>query len=192
MSGNGKGKSAPKLRRDPKNARKPAPPAPAPPAEKHRPTRGEVEQRVNSIVTMIATRSRHEEIVRFGSSQWGITSRQTDKYIRRANAIILAEAAKDRATRIAEHLAALDAIVKRAYAIDDLASMRAAIAEKSKLCGDYPVVKTVLQIDKMSDEQLANEVNKLVIGLGIRLEPPDGEGLQAEASGNGNGKSAGQ
>lgn len=144
-----------------KKKHNPAPPAPAKALSttKHRPTRGEVEQRVNSIVTMIATRSRHEEICRFASSQWGVTPRQTDRYIRLANAIILAEAAKDRATRIAEHLAALDAIVKRAYAIDDLTSMRAAIAEKSKLCGDYPTERMRLDVYDWRKEAEAAGVN---------------------------------
>ena len=108
---------------------------------------------------MIATRSRHEEICRFASSQWGVTPRQTDRYIRLANAIILAEAAKDREQRIAEHLAALDAIIKRAYAIDDLTSMRAAIAEKSKLCGDYPAERMRLDVYDWRKEAEAAGVN---------------------------------
>jgi len=111
------------------------------------------------VVTMIATRSRHEEIVRYGASEWGINYRQVDKYIQRANAIILAEAAKDREQRIAEHLAALDTLVKRAYAIDDLSSMRAAIAEKSKLCGDYPAERMRLDVYDWRKEAEAAGVN---------------------------------
>jgi len=130
---------------------------------------------------MIATRNRHEDIVRYGASQWGINSRQVDKYIQRANAIILAEAAKDRTARIAEHLAALDAIVKRAYAIDDLSSMRAAIAEKSKLCGDYPAVKTELQI-----KDSAIEVRTFDYGTAVAAIAPRPIS-DSEPSGNGQG-----
>lgn len=163
-------------------AAKPKPsPTLAPPAKKHRPTRGEVEQRITIIVTMIATRSHYEEIVRFAATEWGVESRQTDNYIRRANAIILEESTKDRAQRIAEHLAALDVIVKRAYALDDLTSMRAAIAEKSKLCGDYPVVKTELQIKDSSIEVRTFDYGTAVAAIAPRSSS------DSEPSGNGQG-----
>jgi hypothetical protein len=80
-------------------------------------------------------------MLQFAATQWSIGKRQADSYIARANAIILAEAAKDREQRIAESLAALVAVKKRAYAIDDLTNMRQAVAEISKLFGDYPAAK---------------------------------------------------
>jgi hypothetical protein len=135
-----------------KRAARPKPkPQPAPaPAEKHRPGKAELEQRINTVVTLIATGNRHEEICRFAASQWGVNYRQTDRYIQSANALILAEAAKDRTTRIAESIATLVAVKKRAYAIDDLTNMRAAVAEISKLFGDYPAAR--MKVETWEDE----------------------------------------
>ena len=132
-------------------AKRAAKPKPQPaPAEKHRPGKAELEQRINTVVTLIATGNRHEEICRFAASQWGVNYRQTDRYIQSANALILAEAAKDRTTRIAESIASLVAVKKRAYAIDDLTNMRAAVAEISKLFGDYPAQK--MKVETWEDE----------------------------------------
>jgi len=132
-------------------AKRAAKPKPQPaPAEKHRPTKGEHDQRIGTIVTRIATGNRYSEIVRYAATQWGVNSRQADNYIARANALILVEAKKDREARIAESLATLVAVKKRAYAIDDLTNMRAAVAEISKLFGDYPAQK--MKVETWEDE----------------------------------------
>ena len=141
-------------------AKRAAKPKPQPaPAEKHRPTKGEHDQRIGTIVTMIATGNRYSEIVRYAATQWGVNSRQADNYIARANALILVEAKKDREARIAESLATLVAVKKRAYAIDDLTNMRAAVAEISKLFGDYPAIKHDVSVTDSVIELTWNDKN---------------------------------
>lgn len=161
---------APKLKQPPTNER----------PEKHRPTAAEKDARVSTVMTMLLSGSRRIEICEFGLKQWGIQYGQTDRYIADATALIKASADKTRDEEIIEHVGRMDLIFRFATGEGDYSNAIKAAQDKAKLRGLYPSEKHEL-ITKLDDGQLAERINSIVMGLGIRLDPPDSSGIPTDA-----------
>lgn len=58
-------------------------------------TKGKIAERVAEIIPMILEAKRRTDIIRFGSEKWGITERQVENYITKANNFLKERAEKD-------------------------------------------------------------------------------------------------
>lgn len=111
------------------------------PVVKPRSSAAEVSARVSAVLELLASGVRRTEIVRIGSREWGVTSRQIDDYIAAATKLIQAEAARTREEALAEHVARRRQIYKRAMNNGDLHAALKAVQDEARLLGLYPSEK---------------------------------------------------
>ena len=72
-----------------------------------------VEQRVNKIIELLCKAWSNPEIKQYAASEWGVSPRQTDVYIQRANAAITEHfQSQDRPTFLAAKLGILEEIAR--------------------------------------------------------------------------------
>ena len=77
-------------------------------------TAAKVEMRVNRVARLLANGATRSESVQYGSSEWGVGSRQVDKYIQKARKVLRADWEIDRQTMVAELLSQLATLQKEA------------------------------------------------------------------------------
>ena len=82
-------------------------------------TNAEMQRRVNEVALMLAEGATRPEIVQYASKKWGISERQTDTLIKRANAIFEQESSFVREAEFGKALRRLNTIFAKAMKVQD-------------------------------------------------------------------------
>ena len=77
-----------------------------------RSTKAEKNYRVNRVAKLLSVGTVRSELVQIGSTEWGISARQTDQYIAEAREILKADFDIDRRTFTAELMSQLASLQK--------------------------------------------------------------------------------
>jgi hypothetical protein len=74
----------------------------------------EVELRVDRLARLLISGARTSECVRYSSETWGVTRRQSETYIARARKLIREDMSMERQDFLAQKLALMDDVAKKA------------------------------------------------------------------------------
>ena len=118
-------------------------------------------------------------IVRFGTQKgWGVSERMIQKYIRKADALLVERLDKNRKTVLARHIAQRQALFNLALDVagssGDCRAALAILADEAKLRGLYPDTKEVKDLVKLA-ESLGLKVADLERRLANASGPPESE-----------------
>ncbi len=97
--------------------------------------RAEIKQRVGEIYELLLTRTSHRTICRYASVKWGVTSRQTERYIKEARAKLSELVAFDQAEELAKAKGLYEQIIARQMSGGDLRGARATLDKLVELLG---------------------------------------------------------
>ena len=130
-----------------------------------RPSKVELEQRIEEIYGLLLTRVSHATICRYAASKWHITTRQTNRYIARARERIGALLELDPAEQLARAQGAYETIFAKQMAAGDLRGARATMHDIVELLGLAAAKRSgftgrdsrspALDLSGLSDEELA-------------------------------------
>jgi len=117
--------------------------------------RAEVEQRVGEVYELLLTRTSHRTICRYASAKWGVTSRQTERYIRQARSKLSEVAAVDQAEELAKAKGLYEQIIARQMSGGDLRGARGTLDKLVELLGlASPAKLAVYDFASYTNEQL--------------------------------------
>lgn len=125
-------------------------------------TKAQIEQRVRAVYEMLLLDTPYIDICRYVSKNWSVTTRTTDRYIRRANKLIVEDAARMRNNALEKHLAQRALIRNKALKDGDKRLAFDILRDETKLLGLYPNTKNEnLNIDltQLTNEQLERIAN---------------------------------
>lgn len=98
----------------------------------------EIDIRIDTICEMLIKSVSRKKIVRFCSEKYGITSRQTDTYIKKAREQIKNEFPKEKKSHLIRlSLAQYEDLYAKSYTIEDYRECRSIIESRNKLLGLY-------------------------------------------------------
>jgi hypothetical protein len=100
-----------------------------------RPTKAELEQRIDEIYGLLLTRVSHAAICRYAAGKWHITTRQTNRYIARARERIGVLLEPDPREQLAKALGSYETIFAKQMAAGDLRGARATMRDIVELLG---------------------------------------------------------
>lgn len=118
--------------------KKPSQSAKNKPGVKHRPTKGEKQKRIDTVVGLILSGTRRSEICEFARVQWGLGEAQADRYIADANSVIKIESDKAREQAFEKAVARRLKYIKQATASEDYKTALDADKDLCKLQDLYP------------------------------------------------------
>lgn len=104
-------------------------------------TKAQAAQRVRAIYELLLTDTPYIDIVRYVSSNWGVGSRMADNYIKKANDLIVEEAARMRENALEKHLAQRALLRNKALKEGDKRLAHEILKDETKLLGLYPANK---------------------------------------------------
>jgi hypothetical protein len=104
-------------------------------------TKAQIEQRVRVVYELLLSDAPYSDIVRYCASNWGVKSRMTDNYIKKANTLIIEEAARMRENTLEKHLAQRALIRNKALKAGDPRLAFDILKDESKLLDLYPSAK---------------------------------------------------
>lgn len=104
-------------------------------------TKQEAEARVNQVYEWILANEPAHKIIQNASEKWGITSRQTYHYIKRANEQIAELAQANRSAEFGRAMARLNGLYNRALKVMDLRLALDVQKEINKLVSLYQPIK---------------------------------------------------
>ena len=130
-----------------------------------RPSKAEVEQRIDEIYGLLLTRVSHATIGRYAAGKWHITTRQTNRYIARALKRIGVLLEPDPHEQLSRALGSYEMIFAKQVAAGDLRGARATMRDIVELLGlaaskrsglpDRDGGPLGLDLSGLSDEELA-------------------------------------
>jgi len=82
----------------------------------------EVDRRIDTLARMICNSASTSQLIRFCSVEWGICSRQAQKYVKRAREIVREDYSLERAEFLASRLGVLDSITQKAIKSNQLSA----------------------------------------------------------------------
>jgi hypothetical protein len=100
-------------------------------------TRAEIEARIGEVYKLLLRRDSYRTIVRYGSTKWGVSSRQIDDYIAQARDRLREDATADRLDALAEHLALRKDLYNQAYKAKQWMTGFMILQDEAKLTGLY-------------------------------------------------------
>lgn len=100
-----------------------------------RPTKAELEQRIDEIYGLLLTRVSYRSICRYASAKWHVTTRQTDRYIALARERIAALLEPDQREQLATALGGYETIFAKQMASGDLRGARTTMKDIVDLLG---------------------------------------------------------
>ncbi len=101
-------------------------------------TRIQIEERVTTVYGLLVRGASREEILRYGSDTWGITTRQTEDYLARATERFKALAAFVQAEEFGRARAQLHDLYGRNMKTQDYKAAHAVRKDLSEMLGLYP------------------------------------------------------
>jgi hypothetical protein len=102
---------------------------------KRRPTAAELEQRIDEVFHLLLHRVGYRAICRHASAKWGVTTRQTDRYIEQARERIFELLKPGQREQLARALGACDQIFAKQMAAGDWRGARATLKDIVELLG---------------------------------------------------------
>lgn len=112
-------------------------------------TNAEIELRVSTIYEMVVKGCDRAYIVRYGSKEWSISSRQIDDYLKTVHEQIKETFGEDYKKNLLEkQLAQLDNLYVKNYTIEDFRECRNIIETKNKMLGLNSAEKIDLKLEK--------------------------------------------
>lgn len=109
----------------------------------HKCTNGEFDLRINQIYELLMIGEHRQGIVRYCTEQWGgVSERQIDKYIERANEKIDEWADKQMAASLKKSIARRDDLLRRAIKKGEIQVALEILKDKDKLLSNYPDERT--------------------------------------------------
>jgi len=128
--------------------------------------KAEVEQRVGEVYELLLTRTSHRTICRYASVKWGVTSRQTERYIREARSKLSEIAAVDQAEELAKAKGLYEQIIARQMSGGDLRGARGTLDKLVELLGlASPAKLAVYDFASYTNEQLLEVIISECPGL---------------------------
>ena len=127
-------------------------------------TDAEIELRIATVYEMVVKGASRKYIVRYGSENWNISSRQIDDYLKRVYEDIKEAYGNEYKEQVLnKQLAQLDDLYVKNYTIEDFRECRNIIESKSKLLGLNAPLKT--------DVTTQGEKIQTIIQLGNGIKP---------------------
>jgi len=152
-----------------------------------RATAAEVEQRTDEIVELVLSRAPYRAICRHASSKWGLTPRQTERYLAKAKARIMELARPDQLEELGKALCSYDLIIAKQMATKDYRGAAATLDRLVDLLGlaCYQIEDEANDLKSLSDRELVLEFLKEIPGLfeGYPELLPEARGLLGLPSG---------
>ncbi len=99
----------------------------------HKPTKGELELRVNQIVRMIANGIQRPELLEYGRKEWGLRRAAVDSLIRKAKDAIKASVDEERDEFMARKLFQLEDVLMKSAKRENHSAMIGAIRLQCEL-----------------------------------------------------------
>ena len=100
-----------------------------------RPTKAELEQRVDEVYQLLLHRVGYQAICRHCASKWQLTARQSDRYIAKARERVFALLKPSQREQLAKALGAYDVIFAKQMASGDWRGARATLKDIVELLG---------------------------------------------------------
>ena len=98
-------------------------------------SKAEIEERIHTVYQMrIAGKSR-TDILRHASDKWGISTRQTENYIAKAQKLVRSDYEMDRKQLTAEQISRYEKVFEKAFAKNQLSNCIGALSGISRLAG---------------------------------------------------------
>lgn len=110
----------------------------------------EVEARINTVYEMLLKAASRPFIIRYASEKWGITDRQTDEYIKRANVLIESESEHAREKMLSKCIARLEDLYRKNYTVEDFRECRNLIGDMRKLLGLDEAKKVQIEMSSLN------------------------------------------
>ncbi len=122
-------------------------------------TNGQKNQRIRAVFELLLSDTPRPDIMQYSANNWGLTTRQTDKYIAWANDLVSEEAARLKTKSFEQHLIKRSGLRHKALKAGDMRLAFEILKDESKLLGLYPAKEskvTNLDIDlgQLTDDQL--------------------------------------
>lgn len=98
--------------------------------------------RVEAVLSILMDGAQLSDVAEFAAEQgWDVTPRTLQRYIRKADDLLIKRLEKSFDRRFARHIAQLDRLIARAINGGDLSVARAALSDKAKLFDLFPQEK---------------------------------------------------
>ncbi len=122
-------------------------------------TNGQKNQRIRAVFELLLSDTPRPDIMQYSANNWGLTTRQTDKYIAWANELIEAESAAMQTEAFAQALGKLKIMRHSALKAVDLRLAFDMTKEINKLLNLYPpkeskVTNLDVDLSQLTDDQL--------------------------------------
>lgn len=122
-------------------------------------TNGVKKLRIRAVYELLISDTPRPDIMQYSANNWGLTTRQTDKYIAWANEVIAEEASRIQTKAFEQHLAKRAALRHKALKDGDARLAFEILKDESKLLNLYPAKEskvTNLDVDlsQLTDDQL--------------------------------------
>ena len=101
-------------------------------------TKAEIEERVHTIYQMRIAGKSKTDICRFSSAEWGVTERQAERYIAKAQELVRDDYQMDRKQMLAEVISRYEKVYEKAFAKNQLSNCIGALSGISRLTGLEP------------------------------------------------------
>jgi hypothetical protein len=136
-----------------------------------RPTAAEVEQRTDEILELVLTRAPYRAICRYASSKWGLTPRQTQRYLAKAKDRVVEMAKPNQLEEFAKARGSYDLIFAKQMASKDYRGARATLDKLVELLGleRYQIESEAKDLSALSDAELAREFLDAFPGIFVQF-----------------------
>ncbi len=117
---------------------------------------------MRAVYELLLSSAPYIDICRYVASTWGSSSRTADRYIERANALILEEVAELRKDALEKHIAQRTNLIHSSLKDGDRRLAFEVMRDLTKLQGLYPAGKVDITTKDITDEQRISRVNTLL------------------------------
>jgi hypothetical protein len=122
-------------------------------------TKAQIEQRVRAVYELLLLDTPYIDICRYVSKNWSVTTRTTDRYIKKANKLIAEDATRMRQSALEKHLVQRAFIRNKALKEGDKRLAFDILRDESKLLDLYhsPTNKNInidIDLDELTNDQL--------------------------------------
>lgn len=134
------------------------------PEKAAKPTKSQMEHRVHTVYELLLFDTPRFEIVQYAAKTWTIKTRAADNLIKRANDLMVKEAAKLRENMLEKHLTQRAFIRHKAFKEGDKRLAFDILKDETKLFDLYPATKQKAQVSYNVDvSELSNEQLERII-----------------------------
>lgn len=128
----------------------------------NKPTRSEMENRVRAVYELLLSSTPYIDICRYVANTWGSSTRTADRYIERANNLILEEVAELRQDALEKHIAQRTNLIHSALKDGDRRLAFEVMRDLTKLQGLYPSGKIEVTTKDITNEQRVDRITTLL------------------------------